>query len=105
MALLNSKINDAAAGAGPCSNEPAPNTRFASAAVKTGQGRLRQGMKVQIEADQCCGSHIVLGIGQLVDINRKTRDLVTVRLVACGRTRAAVTVGAEIGPALDRALG
>jgi hypothetical protein len=61
-------------------------------------------MEVQIEADQRCGSRIVLGIRQLVDVDGKNRSLVTMRFVAGRRTRAAIAIGAEIGAALDRAL-
>ena len=36
---------------------------------------------------------------------RTPLDLIMMRLVACRRTRATVTVATEVGPALDRALG
>jgi hypothetical protein len=62
-------------------------------------------MEVQVETDQRGRGGIVLGIGQLVDVDRKNRDLVTMRLVAGRRTWTAITVGAEIGSALDGALG
>src|ERR1700723_2779432 len=75
-----------------------------SAAVEAGQRRLRQGVKVQIEADQRSRSRIAGGIRQLVDVNRKNRDLIMMRLVACRRTRPTISTAAEIGAALDRPL-
>src|ERR1700676_4603794 len=82
-----------------------PSGDLRSAPVETGQCCLRQSMKVQIEADQRRRCVMVFGIRQLIDINRKHRDLVTVRLVAGRRTRATIPIRAEIGSALDRALG
>src|SRR4030088_2205267 len=76
-----------------------------SAAVQAGQRRLRQSMEVQVEANHGCGGIMVLGVGQLVDIDREHCDLVTVRLVAGRWTWTAVAIGAEIGSALDRPLG
>src|SRR5258706_720989 len=79
--------------------------RKRSATVQSGQCRLGQGMRVQIEAGQRRGNRIVLRIRQLVDINCKYRDLVTVRLVAGWRARAAIAKGAIIVSGLDCALG
>ena len=54
-----------------------------------------KGMEVQIETDQRRRCVMVLGKWQLVDIHRKNRDLVTMRLVARRRTRAAISVSAR----------
>ena len=54
-------------------------------------------MEVQVEADQRSRRRVVLCIWQLVDIDRKHRDLVVMRLVAGRRTWATIPVGAEIG--------
>src|ERR1035437_10024404 len=75
-----------------------------SAAVQTSQCRLSQGMKMQVEPDQSSRGGIVLGVGQLVDVNSKHRDLVMMRLVASRRARATVSVGSEVGTALNSAL-
>src|SRR5258707_37637 len=96
--MINNMNNQLRTGAAAAGGE-------CSAAVETGQCRLRQGMEVQIEADQRGRRRIVLGIRQLVDVDGKNRDLVTMRFVASRRTRAAIAIGAEIGAALDCALG
>src|SRR5438876_6622923 len=76
-----------------------------SATIESGQCRRGHGMGAQIEAYQRRGNRIVLRIRQLVDIHRKDRDLVTVRLVARRRARSAIASGAKISAALDGALG
>jgi len=62
-------------------------------------------MEMQVEADQCGRCIVVLGVGQLVGVHRKHRKVVVMRFVAFRRAGAAITIGAEIGPALDGALG
>src|ERR1700730_14877400 len=76
-----------------------------SAAVQTAQWRLGQGMEMQVEPDECSRGGIVLGVGQLVDVNSKNRDLVMMGLIAGRRARAAISVGSEVSTALNGALG
>src|SRR3974390_1675786 len=75
-----------------------------SAAVQTGQRRLSQSMEIQVEPDQRSRGGIVLGVRQLVDVNSKNRDLVTMRLVASRGARATGSVGPEVGAALNSSL-
>ena len=72
------------------------------AAVERRQGRLRERMKMQVEADHR-RRRVLVGV-ELVDVDRIDREDVVVGLVALGRTRAAVAGNSGIRPALDRAL-
>src|ERR1700678_2063424 len=69
-----------------------------SAAVETGQCRLRQRVEMQIEADQGRGCRVVAGVRQFVDIDGENRDVVVMRLVAGWRTRAGVPIGPKVPP-------
>ena len=60
---------------------------------------------MQIEPDQRGRGGIVLGVGQLVDVNGKNSDLVVMRPVAGRWAWATVSVGSEVGTALNSALG
>src|SRR5229473_6720773 len=75
--------------------------RSQSAAVKTGQRRLGQGMGVQVETDERRGGGLV--DRELVDIDDENGEHVTMRLGALRRAGPAVAYSAEIGPGLDRA--
>src|SRR5579871_3924242 len=91
-------------GSGGLGRSTAPDGRGELAAVGRGQTRFRERMEMQIEADQRRRGVVVLCIRQLVDVDRKDRDLVVMRLVAGRRTGAAIAVSAEIRPALNGSL-